>query len=248
MGKKITVSAIIIKGGKFDEKVYEKTLDSISWVDEKIIVHSDKFNLSFSDLRNMGAMEARGEWLFYIDTDESVTPELKSRILNIVNSDSPDFAAYAIPRRNIVFGKEMKHIGLWPDYVVRLIRKENFVGWEGELHEQPKISGRISHLKEPLIHHKHDKLADMVEKTNKWSEIEAKLMFEAGHPPMNFLRFASAAFREFWLRIVMQSALLDGVEGMIYGLYQVFSRLISYSKLWELQLREENQKNAGSNI
>jgi len=36
--------------------------------------------------------------------------------------------------------------------------------------------------------------------------------------------------------MIKQAAFLDGVEGIIYGIYQVYSRLISYAKLWELQL------------
>ena len=79
----------------------------------------------------------------------------------------------------------------------------------------------------------------MIDKTNEWSEIEAGLMFGAHHPKMNTLRFFSAGFREFWLRMIVQAAFLDGTEGIIYGSYQVFSRLISYSKLWEMQLRKD---------
>ena len=79
----------------------------------------------------------------------------------------------------------------------------------------------------------------MVDKTNEWSEIEAKLMYDAHHPKMNMFRFASAGFREFWKRMILQVAFLDGTEGVIYGMYQVFSRLISYSKLWEMQLRSK---------
>ena len=76
----------------------------------------------------------------------------------------------------------------------------------------------------------------MVEKTNDWSEIEAKLMFEANHPPMNIPRFFSAMFREFWLRMVKHKAFLDGPKGIIYAIYLVFSRFISYAKLWERQI------------
>jgi hypothetical protein len=79
----------------------------------------------------------------------------------------------------------------------------------------------------------------MVEKTNDWSEIEARLMFEAHHPKMNIWHFFTAGLREFWLRMVRQTAFLDGTEGTIYGIYQVFSRLISYSKLWEMQLKNK---------
>ncbi len=76
----------------------------------------------------------------------------------------------------------------------------------------------------------------MVEKTNKWSEIEAKLMYDANHPRMNIIRFFTAMSREFWLRMIKYKAFLDGAEGTIYALYQVWSKFISYAKLWEMQV------------
>ncbi|KKR85027.1 MAG: hypothetical protein UU32_C0042G0010, partial [Candidatus Woesebacteria bacterium GW2011_GWB1_41_10] len=50
-----------------------------------------------------------------------------------------------------------------------------------------------------------------------------------------FFRFFTAGLREFWLRMIKQMAFLDGKEGTIYAIYQVYSRLISYAKLWEKQ-------------
>lgn len=234
MGKKISLSVVILQGGNFDKEIYGECLESVSFADEIVKVETDNLKGSFSDFRNSGAKRAKSEWLLYVDTDEIVTPELKKEIEKMIQRNN--FCAYAIPRRNIVLGREMKHCGLWPDYALRLIRKDCLVGWEGKLHEQPEIIGTTGYLKEPLIHKKHDDISGMVEKTNKWSEVEAKLMFEAHHPPMNFFRFASAAMREFWQRMIIQTAFLDGVKGTIYGLYQVYSRLISYSKLWEMQL------------
>lgn len=234
---KTTISAIVLKGEKTDGALYKKCLDSLSFADEKVVVDTKNQKGSFSDWRNYGAKSAKGEWLLYIDTDEQVTPELAKVITEVVGSD--EFAGYAIPRRNIIFGKEMRHCGLWPDFVLRLIKKDKLKGWYGELHEQPVVDGEICHLNEPLIHTKHKSLSEMVEKTNEWSEIEARLMFEASHPPMNVFRFFTAGFREFWKRMIIQTAFLDGTEGVIYGIYQVFSRLISYSKLWEMQLRSK---------
>jgi len=234
---KTSISAIILKGGKIDDALYRKCLDSLSFVDEKVIVDTSKIKGSFADWRNYGAKKAKSEWLLYVDTDEQVTPGLMKIIQQVVGSD--EFSAYAIPRRNFIFGKEMRHCGLWPDFVLRLIKKDKLEGWFGKLHEQPKVLGTICHLKEPLIHIKHKNLGEMIDKTNEWSEIEAGLMFGAHHPKMNTLRFFSAGFREFWLRMIVQAAFLDGTEGIIYGSYQVFSRLISYSKLWEMQLRKD---------
>lgn len=233
------ISAIVLVGGEYDKNLYQKCLKSLAWTDEIIKVETGNKEGSFAAWRNNGAQKATGDWLLYIDTDEEVTPKLRAVILRVTRSDK--FAAYAIPRRNFVFGKEMKHVGLWPDYVVRLINKDKLEGWEGELHEQPKIAGPISHLKEPLIHRKHKNISEMVKKTNNWSEIEARLMFEAHHPKMNVWRFFSAGLREFWLRMVVQTAFLDGTEGVIYAVYQVFSRLISYAKLWEMQITYESR-------
>ncbi|MCX6704822.1 MAG: glycosyltransferase family 2 protein [Candidatus Woesebacteria bacterium] len=229
------VSAIILIGGKYDKKLLEKCLDSVSWADEIVKVETTGLKGSFADWRNLGAKKAKNEWLCYVDSDETVTPKLKEMILQVIASS--EFSAYAIPRRNIFLGHTMRWGGWWPDFVVRLIKKDKLKGWNGELHEQPKIDGTICHLKEPLIHESHRSLSEMVEKTNKWSEIEAKLLYNSGHPKMNIFRFLSAGFREFWYRGIIKLGFLDGTVGVIEIIYQTFSRLITYSKLWELQLK-----------
>jgi len=260
------ISAVIIT--KNEEKMIEDCLKSLTWVDEIVVIDggskdrtveiAKKYKAriiehvtdNYSDQRNYGLKEALGSWVFYIDADERVAPELRDEVLGISNFParpaggqfSISNSAYAIPRRNMIFGKEFKHGGQWPDYVKRLFKKSELVKWGGELHEEPVFKGNLGHLKNSLRHIKHENLAEMVEKTNRWSEIEAKLMFNAHHPPMNIIRFMTAMMREFWLRMVKQTAFLDGPEGIIYGIYQIFSRFISYAKLWEMQL------NARSNI
>ena len=256
--KRLKLSAIII--AKNEEKKIGGCLKSLAGlVDEIIVVDNDSIDKtvnisksygakifeykggSYSDWRNEGLKKAGGVWILYVDADERVTPELRDEILELVSSIkypvSPH-SAFAIPRRNIILGKELKHGGWWPDYVKRLFRKNKFIKWVGELHEEPTFEGDLGHLKNPLIHIKHDNLYEMVEKTNSWSEIEARLMLKANHPPMTVPRFLSAMFREFWLRMVHHAAFLDGPEGIIYALYQVFSRFTSYAKLWELQIKK----------
>lgn len=259
------LSAVVI--AKDEEKKIADCLESLSWVDEVVLVDTGsedgtveiakKFGAkvftsqggSYSEWRNRGFKAAAGEWILYVDADERVTPLLKREILSIVNrktliTNHP--AAYAIPRRNFILGKELKHGGWWPDYVKRLFLKSEFTGWSGELHEEPHFSGSLGHLENPLIHIKHDKLEQMVEKTNTWSDIEAELMFKAHHPKMNIVRFTTAMFREFWLRMIRYMAFLDGTVGIIYATYQVYSRFISYAKLWEMQLGKFEARNSKS--
>lgn len=243
------ISGIVLV--KDEEELISECLESLSWADEIIVIDngisgkvfeiaknkgakifkSSKGN--FSDRRNLGAKKAQGEWLFYLDVDERVTPLLKKEIEGAIKGGS--YSAYAIPRRNIFLGHEMRWGGWWPDYVLRLIRKDALIAWEGSLHEQPRIKGEVGKLKNPLTHFSHRSLAEMVEKTNEWSEIEAKLLYESHHPKMAWWRFISVAAREFWYRGIAKLGFLDGVVGVIEIIYQMFSRMITYAKLWEMQ-------------
>ena len=233
---KNSISAIVLVGGNYDEDLLKKCLDSVSWCDEVVKVKTEDVKGSFSEWRNEGARVSKGDWLLYVDSDEEVTQELKEDILRAI--DANEFPAWAIPRRNKFLGHPMRWGGWYPDYVLRLMKKDSLKGWFGELHEQPLIDGEVGHLEKSLLHDSHRNLHDMVEKTNKWSEIEAGLLYKSGHPKMNFFRFCSAGFREFWKRGVVKLGFLDGTVGVIEVIYQVYSRLITYAKLWEKQLYE----------
>ncbi|OGM08956.1 hypothetical protein A2159_02085 [Candidatus Woesebacteria bacterium RBG_13_34_9] len=256
--KSINISAIIIT--KNEEKKLPDCLKSLAWVDEVIVVDSgssdrtikiaEKFKAkvinfkdtgSFADRRAEGLKYISGRWIIYVDADERVSNELKQKI-NLIVKDNYTKASYAIPRKNYIFGKEFKHCGQWPDYQKRLFYNKNLKGWQGRLHEEPIFDGELICLKGYFIHIKHEKLEDMVFKTNLWSEIEARNMFDAKHPKMNILRFTSAILRESYLRMIKQTAFLDGNEGIIYAVYQVYSRFISYAKLWEMQINSSNLK------
>jgi glycosyltransferase involved in cell wall biosynthesis len=231
------ISAVIIYGGYYNEKLLEVAKKSVSWCDELVLVVGEKG--SFSDWRNEGLKKAKCDWILYLDSDEEITPALHAELWSAVNSQQPKVSAYAIPRRNFILNKEFKYSGQYPDYQKRFFKRISLKKWVGDVHEEPIYKGEIGHLKNPMIHHKNMTLSEMIDKTNKWSEIEAKLMFDANHPPMNGFRFFSAGFREFWKRFIAEKAFLDGKMGIIYGIYQIYSKLISYSKLWEMQLKEK---------
>lgn len=195
---------------------------------------------NFAAWRNEIAKYAQGEWLFYIDHDEEVTQELKQEILHSIKDKN--ISAYRIPRINYVFGKWLRYGGFWPDYVLRLMKKDTLVRWEGDLHEQPVIRGKIGTLLNALIHHKEDSWSEMVEKTNRYSHFEAKLLCDANHPQMTWWRFFRIMFTEFIDRLIRKGGILDGSVGILYGTYQMYSRFITYAKLWELQTSQNTKR------
>ena len=250
--KNLTV--III--AKNEEKKIENCLKSISWAGEILLIDNgstDKtakiaksfgtkiFSLkkaNHAQLRNLGLEKATGNWILYIDADERATTDFEKELSSIINNKlSINYSAFAIPRRNIILRKEMKHGGWWPDYVKRVFLKKTLIKWDGELHEEPVISGKYGYFNSPLIHVKHDNFSEMVEKSNIWSEIEAKLLYEANHPKMALWRFLRIMISEIWYRLIVLKGFLDGPEGVIYAFYQMWYRFLVYAKLWEIQIQ-----------
>lgn len=255
---KKTISVIII--AKNEASMIVPAIESASFADEVLVIDTGSTDTtpalskksgarvvnyttgkSFSDWRNFGLKEAHGEWIVYLDADERISKALATEIQSIVSAQKPSSYAYAIPRSNEIFGKEFRHGGWWPDYVKRFYKRSELKKWVGDLHEEPVFEGPMNHLENHLVHIKHETIFEMVEKTNYWSAIEGRLMFEAHHPQMNVVRFMSGMFREFWKRMIVHMAFLDGKKGIIMAMYQVFSRFCSYTKLWELQIQSKNK-------
>lgn len=200
------------------------------------IVKSESYN--FSTWRNDGNSVATGDWLLYLDTDERITKPLAEEIREAIKNDN--FSAYTIPRYEVFLGKHLDH---WPDArVLRLIRKTALNGWRGKLHEQPSIDGKIGQLHREIIHLSHKNIDEKITSTIRWSRIEAEMLFKANHPQMAGWRFVRIMFTEFADRFFRQGLWRDGVEGWIEAIYQMFSKFITYERLWEMQRKPSLEK------
>lgn len=250
MAKK-KLSVVII--ARNEEEMIGDCLKSVNWADEIIVIDNastDKTamiakkhgarvakgpaaTLRFSRLRNLGLKKATGDWLLYLDADERVTPQLAKEIPQAILGSK--FTAYDIPRRNFYLGQEMRYGGAWPDHVKRLFARKKLRRWEKELHEDPVFEGKMGRLKSPLIHLTHRDLSSMVEKTKGWSKIEADLLYQAGHPPVTWWRLLKIMLLEFWQRGIKKQGWRDGTVGWIEIIFQMFSRFITYARLWEKQ-------------
>lgn len=189
----------------------------------------------FSGYRNDGLKAAKSGWILYVDADERVTPELRTEIQNLIASPPASAGAFALKRRNIFLGKWMHHGGWENDYVIRLFAPDVLSKWQYPLHEQPVFKGNLEKLAGELVHLSHRDLSSMLAKTLEFTTYEARLRYDAGHPPMSWWRFIRVMATEFWYRFVRMSAWKDGTEGCIDGLFQVFNTFVIYARLWEMQ-------------
>ncbi len=187
----------------------------------------------FSTVRNKAMQEAKGEWVFYVDADERVTQKLRQEILDIVQRD--DASAYALSRRNIIFGQEVNYGPYAKDWVTRLLRKKDFKRWVGKVHEYPQFDGDLKYTENSLIHLTHRDIDHIVLKSLEWSHIDAKLRLDANHPPMTSWRFLRILLTETFNQGIKRRGFWGGTIGVMDSMLQVFSLFITYVRLWQLQ-------------
>lgn len=187
----------------------------------------------FSKQKNFAVTKTSGDWILFIDGDERLSKELAAEIKTKI--DAAGVGAYAMPRQNIFLGQKMRHDGWWPDYVTRLVKKDAFIGWEGDLHEAIKVKGNIRQLKNSLYHLSHRGITWMLAKSINYTPIEAKLRFETGHPKVTWWRFFRVMATEFWYRFMVSSGWRDGTVGVIEAISQSYNVFLVYVHLWEMQ-------------
>jgi len=246
--------SIIIIAGK-ESKVINRALTSAAWADEIIFVAAnsdaatinlakkytkkiyqteDEFGKHFAKWRNLGLSKAKSNWVFYLDADEEITLKLKNELISIACKKS-EHSHYAVPRQNYYLGKRVRFGGSWPDYVKRFFKRSSLKKWQGKLHEQPVVSGTLGYLTHPLNHYTHRDLTSMMEKTIAWTQLEAKALYDASHPPVVWWRFFRMMATKFWQRLIIQKAWKDGTVGWINAIFEMFNTFIIYARLWEMQ-------------
>lgn len=245
------ISAVII--ARNEEAMIANCIDTLHWCEEILVVdHGSSDNTTslakhqgakvisapthatFADLRNLGMEEATGEWLLYVDADERVTPALMRDIKHVIDGSFQQ-TAYRVARNNIHYGHWMKFGGWQHDKLVRLFRADSIKTWDGRVHEHAEIVGEVGDLVEPLIHLTHRNMADGIRKSLEWTDVEARLLLEAKHPPITALRLIKIIIWDFLHRVFVLKAHKDGMEGMVEAMVQSWNRFLVYERLWELQ-------------
>ncbi|HBB76257.1 MAG: hypothetical protein A2186_00605 [Candidatus Levybacteria bacterium RIFOXYA1_FULL_41_10] len=248
------ISAVII--ARNEEEMIRGVLESVKFCDEIIVIDNDstdnthqiakdrgakvfKTEVSdFSKLRNFGMSKASLDWLFFIDSDERVSDELREGIKSIVSSKNPPFRVYKVSRKNYYFGNNE-----WPkvEKMERFFRKGSLSEWQGEIHESPVYDSKTGLLPGYLLHFTHRNLSQMLNKTIEWSDIEARKRFQGNHPKIKSWRIFRVMLTSFLGSYIGQKGWKAGATGLVESIYQSFSAFVTYAKLWELQQKKDSQ-------
>lgn len=173
---------------------------------------------------------AAGPWVLILDADERLTSELRKEIAGAVNENKYD--GFYIPRKNFFIGKWIKHSGWWPDYTLRLFKKDAGSLEEREVHEKVIVKGSVSHLKNPLEHYTYDSISDYLRKMGNYSTLAAKELKKNGVTP-NPLDLIFRPFFTFIKMFFLRLGFMDGMHGLILAVLYSYYTFLKYAKTWE---------------
>jgi glycosyltransferase involved in cell wall biosynthesis len=137
----------------------------------------------FARTKNFALDQARMEWVLSLDTDERVPPALQEEILSVVRADGP-LTGYRVPRKNYVGGRWIRHLGWYPDYTLRLFRREQGRFGDREVHEEVQVAGPVGTLTSPLEHYSYHDLEEYVARQDRYARLAAIEMAKQGRRPL----------------------------------------------------------------
>lgn len=246
----MSVSAIIIT--RDAEATVRRCIESVRWADEVIVVDSGstdateaictELGVKFSRTpdfpghgpqKNRALDRASGEWIVSLDSDEWIPDELLEEIHRTLGKPGMH-AAFAIPRRSSFCGRFMKHSGWWPDYVVRLFRRDACRFSEDNAHDRLIVNGTTGKLRQPIMHESIVNLEQMLNKMNLYSTLSARAKLKEGRRAgvwTAVLHGGWAFFRTYFLRL----GILDGREGFMLAVANAEGSYYRYVKLMLLR-------------
>ena len=179
--------------------------------------------------RNAGIAAAAHEWVFALDADERIGPELAVELAATV--DAPAHEAYAVRRRNVFLGRTITRAGWGEDWVVRLFRRERrFV--ERRVHEGLEPVADVGRLGAPLEHLPYRDLSHYLQKLDRYATWAAEDLAARGRRP----RLSDLLFRppaRFARMYLLQLGVLEGWRGAVLCGLAAVSVFLKYARLWE---------------
>jgi len=253
MEEKFPLSVVVLT--KNEEQRIAACLDSVRWADEIIVVddestdrtvemvrkYTDRIFIRKMDVegkhRNWAYSKAKNTWVFSLDADEIVTPELREEI-KMVLSKNPKENGFTVPRRNYIGNYWVKYGGWYPSPQLKLFRKDKFRYEEVAVHPRAFMDDPCGHLKKDLIHYSYRNLEDFFAKLNNQTTREAQKWFNQ-HKPMGLGKFLWRTFDRFMRTYVGRKGYRDGFIGFVIAFNAGLYQFISYLKYREIILNRK---------
>ena len=249
-----TLSIVMIV--KNEAHQIERTLKKLDWADEIVVI--DAFSTDgtmdvcrkyasriyqlpwegFSKQRQRSIDFAKDQWIFSIDADEIVSDELRREILMTIQNTEK--SGFWVPRQTFYLGRWINHSGWFPDYQMRLFKRNAAFIEQRAVHEGFSVRGDTGKLSGVLYHYPYQTLSHHLEKINDYTTlaVEEKIQQRNGKP-VHWYHLVFNPLSTFLRMFFVNKGYKDGFQGFILALFSAFYTQALYAKVWE-QLKNHN--------
>lgn len=228
----------------------EDCLQSVSFADEIVIVDSGSSDatveialksgarvikqnwLGFGRQKHFAVQQSSHDWVLCLDADERVSAGLRTSMQETLLQ--PHCHAYRIARCNRFMGKLLRHGEGYPDWNLRLFNRRHARWSEDAVHEKVLTEGVAGTLRGDLLHESAEDLAVYLDKQNRYTSLQAQMLYQAGRraglahllfsPLVRFVKF-------YFIRL----GCLDGIPGLVHIIIGCGNSFFKYAKLIAMQ-------------
>lgn len=248
-----SVPLTVVVLARNEETRLEACLRSVAWAAEVLVIDDDSTDGTVAlaerlgarvlrrrmDIegrhRNWASQQARHDWVFSLDADEQVTPELAEE-LRALFAGAPPREHYTVPRRNYIGRQWIRYGGWYPSAQVKLFDRRVFRWEEAAVHPRAFCDTPCGQLHQDLLHYSYRDIGDFVNKLNRQTTLEAEKWVTTGRR----VSFGKALWRtldRFARSFIGKQGYRDGTWGFVVSWLAGTYQLLSYAKYVELQQR-----------
>lgn len=149
-----------------------------------------------------------------------------------------ELVAFFIPRKNFFLGKPLIHAGVYPDGVIRLIKRGKAWLPGKSVHEVMKVDGEIGWLFNDLEHYESPTFRRYLDRMNRYTNLQAEELKQR-KVAVNYWNLFNYSFllpiSSFLRLYVRHKGFLDGTRGFVWSLFSSLHYPLSYFKYWQTQ-------------
>jgi glycosyltransferase involved in cell wall biosynthesis len=191
--------------------------------------------------RQAGIEASTRPWILVLDADERAATGLRDIVAGYV--DRAEIAGVWLPRQNFMFGWFVPTSGFWPDWQLRLFRRER-THWPGHrTHVGAVVEGQTDRapdrLENAIVHRSFASVSDQIQKLDGYTNFEADRYQRTGARP-TLARLFAIPWARFLDQYIRQRGYRGGRYGLALALLSWVYWLVAELKLWERTLSTQS--------
>jgi len=191
--------------------------------------------------RNYAYSLATQPWVFSLDADERITPELAREIAEVAKRPDDKHTCYCMPVKTFIGADWIRGGGYYPAPKTRLFKKGQFQYEEARVHPKMIYQGTCGDLKGDIIHYSSPSWEAWLAKFNRETGLEAEKWVKDGRKvgPWRVLRKAASRFLKYYFQ---KDGIVNGYTGFFMSFMHSAYQIITFMKYREMKAKNDAAK------